>query len=123
MRQCEGYATNSLFDDDSWRKTFRVIPKLPYGFSYRFSDVTGRQSELRILDWEIGALYWNCFNSSSGREDVTLEKVRQKYYDEFTKTNLHFFLGTTLRWHFVAPNPWVIVGVFPIPHDQRMKLL
>ena len=113
----------TFFDDDSWRKTFRVIPKLPYAFYYRFSDVTGRPSEPRILDWEIGALYWNCFNSSNGDEDMALEKVAQKYYEQFTTTNLHFFLGTTLRWHFAAPNPWLIVGVFPIPHDDRLTLL
>ena len=121
MRQI--HSQLELFEDNSWRETFRVIPKLPHSFSYRFLDAVGRESELQILDWEIGALYWNCLNSSSRNEGMALEKVRQKYYEAFTHTDLHFFLGTTQQWHFVAPNPWVIVGVFPIPHDQRMKLL
>ena len=34
-----------------------------------------------------------------------------------------FFLGTTQEFHFRAPNQWVIVGVFPIPHERQIDLL
>lgn len=112
-----------LFEDNDWRKTFEVIPKLPYSFSYKFVDSVGRASELQILDWEIGALYWNCLRSSDGDETEALAKVRQKYLDQFLRTDLHFFMGTTQQWHLIAPNPWVIVGVFPAPHDHRLRLL
>ena len=111
-----------LFEDNDWRKTFRVIPKLPYNFSYQFEDSVGKASELQILDWEIGALYWNCLRSSGGDETEALAKVRQKYLDQFRATDLHFLMGTTQQWHLVAPNPWVIVGVFPAPHDHRLRL-
>lgn len=111
-----------LFAEKAWRKTFKVIPKLPYNFSYRFTDAEGRKSEIQILDWEIGALYWNCLNRH-GDETTALEKVREKYMDEFSQTDLHFFLGTTQQFHFVAPNPWVIIGVFPIPHENQIPLL
>ena len=53
---------------------------------------------------------------------MAIKKVRQKYIDEFTLKDVHFFLGTTQQWHFVAPNPWVIVGVFPIPFEEQMGL-
>ena len=82
-------------------------------------DSDGRRSELQVLDWETGALYWNCINSANGDEQAALDKVREKYFDRFLKTDLHFFLGTTQQFHQVAPNPWVIVGVFPIPYDVR----
>ena len=101
----EMHAQLELFEDSSWRKPFEVIPKLPYSFSYRFKDAVGKQSELQILDWEIGALYWNCLESSDRDESVACEKVRQKYLDEFLTKELHFFLGTTQQWHSVAPNP------------------
>ena len=78
---------------------------------------------MQILDWEIGALFWNCRKQHGGDEKKALEKVRVKYVDQFQKTDLHFFLGTTQQFHFVAPNPWVIIGVFPIPHETQMKLL
>lgn len=111
-----------LFEDNSWRTTFQVIPKLPYSFSYKFEDAAGRQSDLQILDWEIGALFWNCLRDCDGDERQALGKVKEKYFGEFLKKDLHFFLGTTQEWHFVAPNPWVIIGVFPIPHDRQQDL-
>ena len=111
-----------LFADNRWRKTFRVIPKLPYSFSYRFEDAAGKRSELQILDWEVGALYWNCLRTANGDERAALAKVRQKYFDAFLKTDLHFFLGTTQQWHSVAPNPWVIIGVFPVPREKQTGL-
>lgn len=119
MREFNAQA--DMFEDNSWRETFQVIPKLPYAFSYRFSDAVGQVSELQIIDWEIGALYWNCFREYDD-EFVACQKVRQKYIDQFVNTDVHFFLGTTQRWHSVGRNPYLIVGVFPIPHDQRIPL-
>ena len=116
------HSQGDLFDEQEWRRTFRVVRKLPYSFSYRFRDVSGRMSELQILDWEIGALYWNCLQRSRGQTHEALEKVRAKYIDQFGKTDLHFFLGTTQRWHGIAANPFVIVGVFPAPYDQQLEL-
>jgi hypothetical protein len=110
------YSQLELFEDNEWRRTFQVIPKLPYSFSYRFEDAAGRQSELQVLDWEAGALYWNCLRSTGGDEPKALAKVGQKYFNEFVTKDLHFFLGTTQQFHFRAPNPWVITGVLPIPY-------
>ena len=112
-----------LFAEQTWRETFKLIPKLPFSFSYRFEDADGRPSEMQVLDWEAGALFWNCLRRSDGNEQVALEKVRAKYLDEFSQRDLHFFLGTTQQFHFVAPNPWVIVGVFPIPYEHQLDLL
>lgn len=111
-----------LFAEEAWRKTFQVIPKLPYSFSYRFADADGRKRKMRVLDWEAGALFWAC-RRRHGDEPIALDKVRAKYLDEFARTDLHFFLGTTQQFHFFAPNPWVIIGVFPIPHERQMDLL
>lgn len=112
-----------LFAEERWRQTFRLIPKLPYSFSYRFEDDAGKASEMQVLDWEAGALFWNCLRSCNGDEKAALGKVRAKYLGEFSKTDLHFFLGTTQEFHFRAPNPWVIIGVFPIPRERQGDLL
>jgi len=114
-------AQGDLFADE-WRKTFKVIPKLPYSFSYKFKDADGRESKLQILDWEIGALYWNCLKRCDHDEKMALAKVRAKYVDDFLQKDVHFFLGTTQQYHFVAPNPWVIIGVFPVPHQKQGAL-
>ena len=111
-----------LFSEESWRETFKVIPKLPYAFSYRLEDADGRESTMQVLDWECGQLFWNCLRRS-GDESEALQKVRAKYLDEFGQRDLHFFLGTTLQFHGFAPNPWVIVGVFAPPKRIQLDLL
>lgn len=116
-------AQAELFAADEWRRTFQVMPKLPYNFSYRFSDTDGRQSELQVLDWEIGQLFWNCMRTTENDERAALAKVRQKYFDEFKRSDLHFFFGTMQQFHGFPLNPWVIIGVFPSPHQEQLDLL
>lgn len=115
-------AQGELFEEDAWRQTFSLMPKLPYNFSYKFEDVDGRKSTLQVLDWETGQLFWSCMRSCGNNEQAALQKVRQKYMDQFLKTDLHFFLGTMQQFHGFSPNPWVIVGVFPAPHRKQMDL-
>jgi hypothetical protein len=112
----------TLFAEEEWRRTFQIIPKPPCSFSYRFADADGRESELQVLDWEAGALFWNC-QRRHGDEQTALQKVKAKYLEQFGRTDIHFFLGTTQQFHFIAHNPWVIIGVFPIPYEKQMDLL
>ena len=124
MREATGQY--DLFDDNTWRKTFQIVQKLPYRFFYKFKDADGRSSRLRVLDWELGALFWNCRRRAGSRESSepeALAKVKEKYLNAFLPTDVHFFLGTTLEWHFRAPNPWVIVGVLPIPPESQLSFL
>lgn len=111
-----------LFEEDSWRQTFKLISKLPYSFSFRFEDADGKTSEMQILDWETGQLYWNCLKQSDNNVDKALEKVKDKYLFDFPRKDLHFFLGTTQQFHGWATNPWVIIGIFPIPHEHQIGL-
>jgi hypothetical protein len=104
---------------------FKVVPKVPYKFSYRFEDDFGKQSKMMIEDWEIGMLYFKCLRRAGGDESVATAKVREKYLDSFLKKDLYFFLGTTRQYHNIAPNPFIIVGVFypPTPSpNQQMSL-
>lgn len=113
-----------LFAEEQWRQTFKLMPKLPYNFSYRFEDVDGKRSELQVLDWEVGQLFQNCLRDAKGDEAVALAKVKQKYLDAFLKTDLHFFLGTMQQFHGYSPNPWVIIGVLPMPYpppEEQME--
>lgn len=92
---------------------FEVVDKLPYKFSYKFIDETNRESTMMIEDWEIGALYWNCLRRHEGNEAKACEDVKKKYFDDFAKTkDLYLYLGTTQQHHFVAPNPFIIIGTF-----------
>ena len=57
----------NLFETNS-EGNFVVVQKLPYKFSYVFSDSRGKKSQLMIEDWEIGQLYWNCLARHEGNE-------------------------------------------------------
>ena len=97
-------------------KKREIVQKLPYKYSYGFLTEDGKQRKLRILDWEIGALYWNCLARAKGDECEANQKVRDKYLHEFvSKKDIYLILGTTKRWHNVSPNPFIIIGVFYPP--------
>lgn len=100
---------------------FKVVRKVPYRFFYKFEDDTGKRSTMMIEDWEIGMLFFNCLKQAGGDEYIAIEKVKQKYFDYFRTRDLHFFLGTTLKFHNIAPNPFIIIGVYypPMPSTEE----
>lgn len=107
----------NLFDSSSGDKS-EVVKKLPYKFSYVFEDNQGKESTLMIEDWETGALYWNMLKKY-GNEKQACEAVREKYFEDFAKTkDLHFYLGTSQRYHNIAPNPFMIIGTF---HGKKVS--
>jgi hypothetical protein len=113
----------SLFQTpDEVIEEFKFVQKLPYLFKYRFKDDQGKESNLMIEDWEAGTLYLNCLRNANGDEGKALEKVREKYWDEFMTRDIFFFLGTRKSDHHLALNPFSIVGVFYPPVDKQGKL-
>lgn len=113
----------NLFEEDQNLEDFKLMPKLPYKFSYLFKDDAGIESKLMIEDWEIGQLYWNCLKTYGSGQAV--QKVREKYYHDFAKTkDLYLFLGTTYEWHIrKAKNPFIIIGTFHPPFRTQSSLL
>lgn len=110
----------SLFEK---RDDFKVVRKLPFKFSYKFSDSSGRECTLMNEDWEVGALYWNCLKRHGGNEEAACQDVKKKYLDEFVRTrDLYFFLGTTKLNQLRAPNPFVIIGTFHPKKDTQLEL-
>ena len=97
-----------------------MAKKVPYEFSYIFTSEDGKERKLMIEDWELGMLYWNCLEKADGDEAIACQKVREKYFDEMAKKkDFYFFLGTTKRFHNVAPNPFIIIGTFwPAKEDD-----
>jgi hypothetical protein len=113
----------SLFQTpDEVIEEFKVVKKLPYVFKYKFEDDQGKISNLMVEDWEAGTLYLNCLRNADGDEVKALEKVREKYWDDFISKDLYLFLGTRKNDHHLAVNPFSIVGVFYPPVDMQEKL-
>ncbi|MBN1129062.1 MAG: hypothetical protein JXA71_08750 [Chitinispirillaceae bacterium] len=105
------------------RNPFEVVKKIPYSFSYEFQDDEHKTSTLRIIDWEIGALFLNSMRRHKNDEKKACADVRKKYWDDFALTkDVYLILGTTLEYHNRnAPNPFVIIGVFPPKHEQKQN--
>ncbi|MEA5080606.1 MAG: hypothetical protein VB024_03160 [Dysgonamonadaceae bacterium] len=118
-------AQGSLFDNEETKKIFQVAKKVPYKFSYVFTTVDNKERTMMVEDWELGALYWNCLKAAKGNEEIACQKVKAKYFDYMlSKCDLHFFLGTTQKFHNVGPNPFIIIGVFyPLKEDKTQLSL
>ena len=57
-------------------------------------------------------------------QQLACQKVKQKYFDEMChKKDIHFFLGTTKKFHNVGPNPFIIIGTFYPPLDSQLSLI
>ena len=113
---------NDLFEDNSWRENFEIVRKLPRTFAYKFVDQSGSTHTMQILDWEIGALFWNSCNYDEANYEYADEQVRRKYWSEFMERDIYLFLGTTLQYHMTAPNPFTIVGVYYPPKPESLPL-
>lgn len=111
-------------DDTGRMKDRQLIRKLPYKYSYKFlSQGDSKPRKVMIEDWELGALFWNCLHQTDGDEVAANALVRQKYFDTFvSKNDLLLFLGTTKQFHNVAPNPFIIIGVFYPPKTDQLSL-
>jgi len=78
---------------------------------------------MMIEDWETGMLYWNSLRHHEGDEKKACEDVKSKYFHDFALTkDYYFILGTTKNFHFVAPNPFVIIGDFRPKHITQENL-
>ena len=110
--------------EEEIKAEFKVVQKIPYKFYYKFEDDAGRQSKLMIEDWEIGMLYLKCLEKAGGDEQVAISKVKKKYFGDFLRRDIYFFLGTTLK-HHGSPQPYIIIGVFypPMPLENEQLTL
>lgn len=116
------FSQMNLFEPKNDRE-FQVVRKLPYKFSFVFEDDAGQLSTLMIEDWETGELFWNCLKRKDFDELQACKDVRKKYFDDLSKTkDLHFFLGTTKIHHYVAPNPFIIIGAFYPKKKEQLDL-
>ena len=113
-----------LAQQNLFETKFEVVRKLPYKFKFRFRDNEGKESNMMIEDWETGQLYWRQLAKYEGNEHKAIDDVRKKYFDDFAKTkDLHFYLGTTQRNHYVSHNPFMIIGTFHPKIESQMKML
>ena len=113
-----------LFRETAWREDFRHVDPVPYDFKYEITDADGLKATHKILDWELGTLfYWEKKRLRS--EEKARESVKNKYGVEFLNTekvDLHLYMGTMLKFQRRhMPNPWTIIGVAPFPKVESRQ--
>jgi hypothetical protein len=94
---------------------FAVMQKLPYKFSFRFTDNKNQEITLPVEDWQLASLYWKSLQKQRGpdKEEKAINEVRKKYLQEYARnSDLYFFLGTTQNVHAASKQPFTIVGLF-----------
>ncbi|MEM9866481.1 MAG: hypothetical protein AAF765_02250 [Bacteroidota bacterium] len=121
-KKLEALSQLNLFEPNK-KGEFEVVKKLPYKFKFRFIDNQGKESNMMIEDWETGQLFWNCLARHEGNEHKAIEDVRKKYFNDFALTkDLHFYLGTTQKNHYISHNPFMIIGTFHPKVENQIKL-
>ena len=106
-----------LFDATDAR-SITTLKKLPYDFHYRYvcsADGNDKEYKHKIVDWEIGALYWNVRRSHGEKWE---KPFREKLEIRLPKADLMFLMGTIHRF----PDQWLIVSLI-YPPKQQLELL
>lgn len=103
-----------LFEErNTFIRTFEVVRKIPYKFSYIFKSKDDTTHKMMIEDWELGTLYWKYIDKGYD-ENATCNIVKEKFFKWMKNRDLYFMLGTTLKYA-MAKNPFIIIGTFYPP--------
>ena len=104
---------DGLFDS-AQVKARTPLRKLPFDFHYHYES-GGKLEKHKLVDWEVGALYWNCFRDHGPKGWEA--KFRQRLESEFSSKDLLFLMGTIHRF----PNQWLIVGLVYPPKQPPVR--
>jgi hypothetical protein len=102
-----------LFNADEEGKRLRLLKKIPFDFHYRYEcEVDGQNKSYRhkLVDWEVGALYWNVRSKHGESWEVPF---RQKIEQHLPASDLMFLMGTIHRF----PDQWLIVSLIYPPRQ------
>lgn len=116
---------SDLFHEKEWRIDFKRVEPIPYDFKYEVIDAEGKKATHKILDWELGTLFYK-EKQRLGSEELAKDSVKTKYGVEFLnsrKIDLYLYMGTMLQFqNRHMPNPWTIIGVAPFPRVNARPL-
>lgn len=100
-----------LFSEAEVRQELRELRKIPFDFYYWcvYSTPDGERAyRQKIIDWEAGALFWNCRRSHG---DNWEQPFREKLEKNLTGKDLMFLMGNLHRFQ----DQWLIVSLIYPP--------
>lgn len=101
----------TLFEQEEDRKQLKLLKKLPFDFHYHYVCDTPegeRTYKNKIVDWEVGMLYWNCRRNHG---DAWEAPFRAKLEEEFAEKDLMFMMGNIHRFQ----HQWLIISLIYPP--------
>lgn len=113
----------NLFSEVEQRRELKQLRKIPFDFYYRYLCDTpdgDKEHRHKIVDWEAGALYWNCQKSHGSDWQ---QPFRAQLEKKLGATELMFLMGNLHRFQ----EQWLIVSLIYPPKrpsdDRQMPLL
>lgn len=110
----------NLFVQAEAEQQIRELKKIPFDFYYNYVCDTPEgevKQKHKIVDWEAGALYWNCSNNYGEKWE---QPFRAKLEEDLTGKDLMFLMGNIHRFQ----DQWLIVSLIyppkqrPVPSPQ-----
>lgn len=106
-----------LFDEIEEKRRVRELKKIPFDFYYRYVCDTPNgeiEEKHKIVDWEIGALYWRCQRSHGKEWEISF---REKLEGELVGKNLMFLMGNQHRFQ----DQWLIISLIYPPMQKPIQ--
>ncbi|MBY0270359.1 MAG: hypothetical protein K2X06_10845 [Burkholderiales bacterium] len=107
----------NLFVQAEAEQQIRELKKIPFDFYYNYvcdSPEGEVEQKHKIVDWEAGALYWNCSNNYGEKWE---QPFRTKLEEDLAGKDLMFLMGNIHRFQ----DQWLIVSLI-YPPKQRPVL-
>ncbi len=108
-----------LFTEAEAKRQVRELRKVPFDFYYRclFEAPEGtKEQRLKIVDWEAGALFWNCRRDHGANWEAPF---REKLEAQLASRDLMFLVGNQHRFQ----DQWLIVSLIYPPRRKPAETL
>ena len=106
-----------LFDEED-KPSIKTLRKLPFDFYYRYECGEGAAAKVfkhKLVDWEVGALYWNCHRSHG----LDWERhFREQLEKRIPAKDLMLLMGNQHRFQ----DQWLIISLIYPPHQVQTEL-
>lgn len=109
----------NLFSEAEERKQVKQLRKVPFDFHYRYVCDTPegeKEHKHKIVDWEAGALFWNCRRSHGVDWEAPF---RAKLEEQLGGKDLMFLMGNQHRFQ----DQWLIVSLIYPPKRKPAPVL